>query len=60
MTGGAPVSSVAKEFFWKGNELHFVIREDLRTIDEHKIGVDDVITSLKRLFILSKNVPGQP
>ena len=55
---GAPVSSIAKEFFWKGNELHFVIRDDLRTIDGHKIGVDDVITSLKRLLILSKNTHG--
>ena len=55
---GVLVSSVAKEFFWKGNELHFVIRDDLYTIDGHKIGVDDVITSLKRLLILSKNTHG--
>ena len=55
---GAPVSSIAKEFYWQGRELHFVIRDDLQTIDGHKIGVDDVITSLKRLLILSKNTHG--
>ena len=55
---GAPISSVAKEFYWQGRELHFVIRDDLQTIDGHKIGVDDVITSLKRLLILSKNTHG--
>ena len=55
---GVPVSSVAHEFYWKGGELHFVIRDGLRTIDGHKIGVDDVITSLKRLLVLSKNTHG--
>ena len=55
---GAPVSSIAKEFYWQGRELHFVIRDDLQTIDGHEIGVDDVITSLKRLLILSKNTHG--
>ena len=55
---GAPISSIAREFYWKGNELHFVIRDDLRTIDGYKIGVDDVVTSLKRLLILSRNTHG--
>ena len=55
---GAPVSSIAKEFYWQGRELHFVIRDDLQTIDGHKVGVDDAITSLKRLLILSKNTHG--
>ena len=55
---GSPVSSVAREFYWKGNELHFVIRDDLRTIDGHNVGADDVIVSLKRLLILAKNTHG--
>ena len=55
---GVPVPSVAHEFYWKGGELHLVIRDNLRTIDGYKIGADDVIASFKRLLILSKNTHG--
>ena len=55
---GSPISSIAKEFYWKGNDLHLVIREDLTTIDGHTITVDDVIFSLKRLIVLSHNTHG--
>ena len=55
---GIPTSSIAKEFFWKGSELHLVIRDDLYTIDGYRIGADDVIMSLKRLLMLSKNTHG--
>ena len=55
---GAPVSSIAREHYWRGDELHFVIREGLTTIDGYHITVDDVIVSLKRLLILSENTHG--
>ena len=55
---GTPVSSVARRYYWKGNELHLVIRDDLETIDGHQVGVDDVVASLKRLLILSQNTHG--
>ena len=55
---GVPVSSVANEYYWKKNELHFVIRDNLETVDGQNITVDDVIASLKRLLILSKNTHG--
>ena len=56
--GGGSIPSVAKEYYWKGNDLHFVIREDLTTIDGHSITIDDVLFSLKRLIILSENTHG--
>ncbi len=55
---GAPIASVAKEHFWKGDELHFVIRDDLETIDGKQITVEDVIVSLKRVLILAENTHG--
>ena len=55
---GSPVSSIAKEYYWKGNDLHLVIRDELKTIDGHSITVDDVIFSLKRLLVLSENTHG--
>ena len=55
---GTPISSIAKEHYWKGQELHFVIRDDLSTIDGHPISVNDVIFSLKRLLVLSENTHG--
>ena len=55
---GTPVSSVAREYYWEGSDLHFVIRDDLETIDGHKIDVKDVVVSLKRLLILSENTHG--
>ena len=55
---GAPIASIAKEHFWRGNDLHLVIRENLKTIEGYKITVDDVIFSLKRVLVLSENTHG--
>ena len=55
---GSPVASIAREYYWKGSELHMVIRDDLKTVDGYNIGIDDVVTSLKRLLILSRNTHG--
>ena len=57
-TNSEPFAAVARMFYWEGNELHFVIRDDLKTIDGYLITVDDVVASLKRLLILSKNTHG--
>ena len=55
---GSPEPSIAKDFYWVGSELHLNIRDDLSTVDGHKVGVDDVIFSLKRLLVLSQNTHG--
>ena len=55
---GDPVSSIAKEHYWKGNELHLIIRDDLLTVDGYQIDIDDVIFSLKRVLVLSENTHG--
>ncbi len=55
---GAPYSAVARKFYWKGNELHFIIRQDMKTIDGHPITAEDVLLSVKRLLILSQNTHG--
>ena len=57
-TNSEPFAAVARMFYWEGSELHFVIREDLKTIDGYQITVDDVEASLKRLLILSENTHG--
>ena len=55
---GSPEPSIAKDFYWVGSELHLNIRDDLSTVDGHKVGIDDVIFSLKRILVLSQNTHG--
>ena len=55
---GTPVSSIAENFKWEGNELHFKIRDNLETIDGYNITAKDAAFSLKRLLILSGNTHG--
>ena len=55
---GTPISCLAEKYYWEGNDLHLVIRDDVQTIDGHTIGVKDVAFSLKRLLILSNNTHG--
>ena len=57
-TNSEPFAAVARMFYWRDNEFHLVIREDLKTIDGYLISVDDVEASLKRLMILSENTHG--
>lgn len=55
---GEVIPGVAKDFFWSGNELHLVIRDDLFTGSGKRIVAEDVEFSLKRLFVISKNTHG--
>ncbi len=55
---GELVSGVAETFEWVGTEARFKIRENLVTIDGHKITGYDVENTIKRLFILSTNTHG--
>ncbi|MCB9085758.1 MAG: hypothetical protein H6624_15530 [Bdellovibrionaceae bacterium] len=49
---GEPEAAIAKRYFWKENQLHFEIRDDLSTVDGHKITAQDAAFSLKRYLIL--------
>lgn len=49
---GEIVSGIAERFDWVGSELHFKIREGLKTIDGHPITARDAETSFKRVLLL--------
>lgn len=49
---GEIVSGLAERFDWVGTELHFKIREGLKTIDGHPITAKDAETSFKRVLLL--------
>ena len=54
-------SGIARRFEWKGpqeEEAHFLIRDDLKTIDGRPITAEDAAISLKRLLIQSGNTHG--
>jgi hypothetical protein len=51
-------SGVAQRFEWYDNELHFEIRQNLKTIDGIEITAKDVEFSLKRLLVLTGNTHG--
>jgi hypothetical protein len=51
-------SGVAQTFDWHGNELHFEIRKNLKTIDGIRITAKDVEFSLKRLMVMTGNTHG--
>ncbi len=55
---GKLVSAIASSFHWVGDEAHFRIRPDLKTIDGHKINAYDIENTFKRLFILRSNTHG--
>lgn len=55
---GEPVPSVAEKFEWVGDELHFHIRDDLKTVDGKAITAEDAAFSLKRLLVKSGNTHG--
>ncbi len=51
-------SGVAQRFEWYGNELHFEVRKNFKTIDGIQITAEDVEFSLKRLLVLTGNTHG--
>ncbi|HAH32487.1 MAG TPA: hypothetical protein DCL44_09275 [Elusimicrobia bacterium] len=55
---GKLVSAVADQFQWVGNEAHFHINPNLKTIDGYKITAYDAENTLKRVFILHSNTHG--
>ena len=55
---GELVSAAAERFEWIGNEAHFTMRKNLKTIDGHGIDAYDAETSFKRMFILGGNTHG--
>lgn len=50
--------AAAASFSWVGDELHFKIRDDLRTASGRPITAQDVVFSLKRIVILAANTHG--
>lgn len=49
---GEIVSGLAERFDWVGTELHFRMREGLKTIDAHPITARDAEASFKRVLLL--------
>lgn len=52
---GNLVSDLATKFSWQGNEAHFIIRKNFKTIDGIMLTPKDIAFSLKRLIILAPN-----
>lgn len=55
---GQVTPAVAERFSWVDDELHFKIRDDLRTISGRPITAKDVVFSLKRIIFLAANTHG--
>jgi len=55
---GQVIPSAAESFSWVGDELHFKIREGLRTASGRPITATDVVFSLKRIILLAANTHG--
>jgi len=55
---GELVAAAAERFEWIGNEAHFTMRKDLKTIDGHEINAYDAERTFKRIFILGGNTHG--
>jgi MarR-like DNA-binding transcriptional regulator SgrR of sgrS sRNA len=51
-------SGLADKWEWKNDELHFFIREGLKTIDGKAITAEDAAFSLKRLLVRTQNTHG--
>jgi hypothetical protein len=56
--GGLVLPAITESFQWKGNELHFQIRPQLKTSGGTPITAADVVFSLKRVILLSQNTHG--
>ena len=51
-------SGVAEKWEWSNDELHFFIRDGLKTIDGKAITAEDAAFSLKRLLVKTQNTHG--
>ncbi len=57
-TNGSLIGGLAKSFYWKENEAHIELRDNLKTIDGHAITAEDAAYSLKRVLLLKSNTHG--
>lgn len=55
---GQILPAAAESFSWVDDELHFKIRDDLRTVSGRPITAQDVVFSLKRIILLAANTHG--
>ncbi|MGK5084248.1 ABC transporter substrate-binding protein [Bdellovibrionota bacterium FG-1] len=55
---GSIFPDAAEKYFWDGNELHFVMRSDLKTVDGDPITAEDAEVTFKRLLIDRDNAHG--
>lgn len=55
---GTVEPGVAQSFRWEGNNLHLVIRHDLKTVSGQLITAEDAEFSLKRLLAMPGNTHG--
>lgn len=51
-------SGLADKWEWKNDELHFFIRDGIKTIDGQPITAEDAAFSLKRLLVRTQNTHG--
>lgn len=51
-------SGISDKWEWKNDELHFFIREGMKTIDGKPITAEDAAFSLKRLLVRTQNTHG--
>lgn len=51
-------SGLADKWEWKNDELHFFIRDGIKTIDGNPITAEDAAFSLKRLLVRTQNTHG--
>jgi len=50
--------ALAETFYWSGNDVHFKIKKNIKTIDGDTITAEDVAFSFKRLMLLGKHTHG--
>lgn len=51
-------SGLADKWEWKNDELHFFIRDGIKTVDGKSITAEDAAFSLKRLLVRTQNTHG--
>ena len=56
--GGKVIAGVAERTYWNKDELHLVIRNDLKTVSGRPITAKDAEFSIKRLMVLPGNTHG--
>lgn len=55
---GQILPALAESFAWIGDDLHFKIRDDIKTASGRPLTAKDVVFSLKRVIFLAENTHG--